>query len=117
MAANDIARVRSFSISGVASDAFVFVNILGDNVDLSGNYDAFKAFTANNSTRVLFNLPGAANLSLQNLWLDAAVLAPNATISHSSGHINGPLHDLPLVVQQIDGNFLVEAGFNFTMPS
>ncbi len=89
--AADLGKVTSFSVSGVAKDAFVFVNIFGSNVNLTGNFDAFKTFTANNSTRVMFNLPGATSLSLKNMWLDAAVLAPKANIGNSSGHINGPL--------------------------
>ena len=76
----------SLSLSNVAADAWVVVNILNEgDVQLTGGFNGFKPVQEAQG-KVLFNLANANRVKLG--WVDGSVLAPKADL-YGQGHVEG----------------------------
>lgn len=75
----------NMELDNLAADATAIINIAGSNVDFGNHGYANFAAAAG---RVLFNLAGATNITL-NGGIDASLLAPLATVGAGYGVING----------------------------
>ncbi|MGM9516530.1 collagen-binding domain-containing protein [Roseateles sp. DB2] len=76
----------SLTLSNVAADAWVVVNILNaGDVQLTGAFSGFKPVQEAQG-KVLFNLANANRVKLG--WVDGSVLAPKADL-YGQGHVEG----------------------------
>ncbi len=76
----------SLSLSNVATDAWVVINILNEgDVQLTGAFSGFKPVQEAQG-KVLFNLSKASRVKLG--WVDGSVLAPKAEL-YGQGHVEG----------------------------
>jgi len=76
----------TLSLSNVAADAWVVINILNEgDVQLTGGFAGFKPVQEAQG-KVLFNLANANRVKLG--WVDGSVLAPKAEL-YGQGHVEG----------------------------
>lgn len=81
--AANLSSIDNWHLSNIASGATLIVNVYGSNVALTGGWDAFSGYNT------LFNFYDAKTISLNNINFSANILATEATITGSSGSVNG----------------------------
>lgn len=91
----DLSVVNGATVTGInitnangITPTGLIINVAGDNLNFNGG--TFNLGSLANSS-VLFNFGNATAISLQNLAFEGALLAPLATVTFSSGHIDGAL--------------------------
>ncbi|MFJ5445496.1 choice-of-anchor A family protein [Methylobacillus methanolivorans] len=81
--AANLSSIGNWQLSNIASGATLIVNVYGSNVALTGGWDAFGGYNT------LFNFYDAKTINLNNINFSASILATEATITGSSGSVNG----------------------------
>jgi len=83
----DLASVHGYSLANCASNASIFINSPGASIvpgsgSFFGQFDSLK-------THVLWNFHQATSINLWGVGLKGSILAPSATVSYSSGNVDG----------------------------
>ncbi len=103
-----ITGINITNANGVTPTGLI-INVNGDNLNFNGGSFNLGSLASN---QVLFNFGNAQTLSLQNLAFEGALLAPLATVSFNSGHIDGAL-----IVNTYSGSGQINyVGFNDPLP-
>jgi choice-of-anchor A domain-containing protein len=99
----DLSTRNQIVLNNVPLTSSILVNVSGAFAQLA-NIDSNSPF-APFGGNVLFNFNGATQVNLANTGLYASVLAPNALITSSIGHIQGVV-----IANSWNGNFEVQPG-------
>lgn len=75
------------ALSSIPSDATILLNILGDNVTLTGGLQPLAPY----SDRVVFNFVNATSINIHGVSVEGSILAPFADILNAEGVIQGQL--------------------------
>ena len=99
----DLQTRNQIVVNNVPLTSTILVNVTGAfaqlaSVDSSAPFDPFGG-------KVLFNFNSATQVNFANTGLHASILAPNAQITSSSGHIRGVV-----IAKDWNGNFEVQPG-------
>jgi choice-of-anchor A domain-containing protein len=82
-----ITGINITNANGVTPTGLI-INVAGNNLNFNGGTFSLGSLT---NTQVLFNFGNATAISLQNLAFEGALLAPLATVTFTSGNIDGAL--------------------------
>jgi choice-of-anchor A domain-containing protein len=104
-----ISGINITNANGVTPTGLI-INVNCDNLNFNGG--SFNLGSLANN-QVLFNFGNAQTLSLQNLAFEGALLAPLATVTFNSGHIDGAL----IVNTYSDSGQINYVGFNDPLPT
>ncbi|MFH1057289.1 MAG: choice-of-anchor A family protein, partial [Pseudomonadota bacterium] len=75
------------ALSSIPSDATILLNILGDNITLTGGLQPLEPY----SDRVVFNFVEATSINIHGVSVEGSILAPFADILNAEGVIQGQL--------------------------
>ena len=104
-----ITGINITNANGVVPTGLI-INVNGNNLNFNGG--SFNLGSLANN-QVLFNFGNAQTLSLQNLAFEGALLAPLATVTFNSGHIDGAL----IANNYLGSGQMNYVGFNDPLPT
>lgn len=104
-----ITGINITNANGVTPTGLI-INVNGNNLNFNGGTFNLGSLAAN---QVLFNFGNATAISMQNLAFEGALLAPLATVTFNSGHIDGAL----IANTYLGNGQLNYVGFNDPLPA